>query len=415
MSKFKGFKAKKTNTGLKLVLGAIAAVLTLIIGLGSVVVMDNNKICSEIGLSGFVFDACYGKSGQSFDKVAIVVGNTANTPEPTIRKEIQGYIAASLIKEESSIEVYSVTPDKKKFFIKNNIDTDGNLEDRVHAVREMLDDISKKIATEPTVSGAQYLETIIRAARNMALTGKEKGVVIVIGSGLSDGGILNFADNDLFGNNSETPMTIEELMSNINPEDNPSLPTNLLKNTTVVWSGLGEVALPQVELEPRENERLQEIYKAVFSRNGLGADKFILKNGADNTESIKTNKTVKVVDVWPTTVDLRINFKESSAAIEDKEEVEEALEGLVKRMMSGKIEKVTIEGYVGLANCNSNADTSLSQRRAEAVKKLITKRGISGNRVEAIGRGKGPENECIKGVYNPPVAARNKFVRVTAK
>ena len=414
--KFKGgFKVKKTNTGLKLVIGAVAAVLFLLIGLGSVVVMDNNKICSKIGLSGFISDSCFGKPGQSFNKVAIVVGNTANTPEPTIRKEIQGYIASSLIQEESEIEVYSVTPDKKKFSIKGSIDSDSNLEDRVQAVSDMLDDIKEKISTAPTASGAQYLEAIIRASRSMSLEDNEKGVVIVIGSGLSDGGVLNFADNDILDRD------IDSLMEELTDENNRALPKNLLKNTTVVWNGLGEVAFPQLELTPSQNESLREIYENVLGKNGLGAKKVIWKDGTDYTQSIKTNKTVKVTKTEMESgnsgreITLSIDFKENSASIKDISKAESDLAGIISELKKYKSKTIYLEGYVGLAKCGDQPDNKLATKRAEAVKDLLIENGISESRIRAEGKGKGPNNECEGGKYDEKVSDKNKFVKLIYK
>ena len=410
MSKFAGFNVKKTNTGLKLIIAAIAAVLFLIIGLGSVVVMDNNKICGEIGLTGFIADTCYGKIGQSFDKVAIVVGNTANTPEPTIREEIQGYITSSLIKSEAEVDIYSVTPDKKKYYVGSSIDEDGSLEDRVEAVQEALGDIKKRITSEPTSSGAQYLEAIMRAAEDMSLEDGEKGVIVVIGSGLSDGGLLDFTNKDYL-----TSDVTDAIMEKLTKDGERLLPKNLLKNTTIVWSGLGKVVLPQRDLDSNMTTNLQTIYENVLGRNGLGAKKVIFKNGVDNVHSIKTSKTVKTVKVYTDSekpaVDVYVRFEVDSAEFEDKAQVEQELSEIISDIKLSS--DVTIEGYVGLANCNTAADEKLSKKRAEAVKTLLIEKGVSEKKITAVGRGHGPYDECKNGKFNSVESAKNNFVRIS--
>ena len=408
--KFKGFKAKKNNTGMKLAIGAAAAVVFILLGLGSVVVMDNDKICDKIGLSGFIFDTCYGKPGQSFDKIAIVVGNTANTPEPVFTKDVKGYIAASLMKEES-IDVYSVTPDRKKFYIDSAIDEDENLEGKVESVSQIMSDLEKKIKTPPTTSGANYLEAIIRASRNMALSDKEKGVIVVMGSGLSDGGLLDFAKEPLLDANPDA------LMERYDSGDNPVLPKKLLRGITIVWSGLGRVAQPQEELLPHEMNNLEEIYKKIFSKNSLGADNFVQVKGSDDSQSIKTNKTVKTAKTSrATTLDeSKVEFKANSDELADKETAIRALSAVINNLRLFESESVVIEGYVGLASCNSKPDVSLSQKRAETVKRLFSEQGVSEDRIEAIGRGKGPKNECKNGRYDKGISIENRIVKVTIK
>ena len=243
----------------------------------------------------------------------------------------------------------------------------------------------------------------------------EKGVVIVIGSGLSDGGVLNFADNDILDRD------IDSLMEELTDENNRALPKNLLKNTTVVWNGLGEVAFPQLELTPSQNESLREIYENVLGKNGLGAKKVIWKDSTDYTQSIKTNKTVKVTKTEMESgnsgreITLSIDFKENSASIKDISKAESDLAGIISELKKYKSKTIYLEGYVGLAKCGDQPDNKLATKRAEAVKDLLIENGISESRIRAEGKGKGPNNECEGGKYDEKVSDKNKFVKLIYK
>lgn len=412
-------KAKKDNTGIKLVIGILAAILFLVGGLSTVVIMDNNKICSEIGLSGFLKDECYSEKGYSFSKVAVIVGNTANTPEPSIRdnEKLKKYLSSSLINEESEIEIYSVTPDKKRLrFDRDEVDIES-LEDQVSSVKSALEEIDTVIKSEPTVSGAMYLETITRAARYMSASKEDEGLIIVIGSGLSDNGLLNFASKDLLNKD------VDDILDEITKDGDEAIVRDSLKNITIVWAGIGETASPQVDLTDPEIKKLEEIYENVFKRMGSKDIHFL--GGVKATESVKTKYTVKEVksDGWEKYWgdgekrqfgdDSSLAFDGDRASLKDSSAARKTLSSLADGI-KGKYShyKINIEGYVAKRGCNGNVDTELSRQRAETVKKLLESMGVPSSSIVATGMGWGGKNECPNGSWNEGIAKQNRIVKI---
>ena len=84
----------------------------------------------------------------------------------------------------------------KTFTLKENLSNDAD--GFIKSLKETIQEINHALGEAPNADGATYLEAISKAGREaVSQQGKKKVKVIVRGSGLSDGGVLNFADDDL--------------------------------------------------------------------------------------------------------------------------------------------------------------------------------------------------------------------------
>ena len=96
------------------------------------------------------------------------------------------------------ISLYSASSERSSISFDNPTIRDDEEQKKLSAsILKRIDAIEEAIQKEPKGNGAQYLDTIIEAQKKIASKKSQKLLIIVIGSGLSDGGILDFTQGDL--------------------------------------------------------------------------------------------------------------------------------------------------------------------------------------------------------------------------
>lgn len=398
--KFKVSK-KKPNNNLKLIVVGVLVFLLLISGLGFIVYRQNEEQCQKFGLKGGLF-SCKIDKKYEFASIAFVVGNTANSPAPVLTKTTKKFIQNSVGVEDSIVDIFSATPSHPRISYKEEKSDAGSLDD-IAAMEEKantrIDAISKAIQTSPTEDGAAYLESIIRAGRsalNKATDFEQgKAAVIVIGSGLSDSGVLNFANVDTNLIN-KTPSEIVDIL-----KENEIITEKGLSGLTIYWSGLGETTSPQSELNDSMREKLQEIYTEVLEEAGARVRGFSPIESNDS-KSVDTSFTVKTVqtysndDIWGSSFDeySKLFFEGNSDVFALGSNPSEVINPYIAEMKNDSRIKAQIVGYVARLACNSQPDNDLALRRANAVKQLMVDAGIDESRISTKSGGFGEENEC---------------------
>ena len=226
---------------------------------------------------------------------------------------------------------------------------------------------------------------------------KDKSIrkVLVIGSGLSDGGILNFAKNDLLFRNTD------EIIKGM--EDAGALSRNL-SGVQITWYGIGQVTSPQDNLNDKDLEAIKEIYRSVLENKGA---KISFDDSIRSSGTIENNRhtvaITKVSDgIGPFIFDDKVlPFKGSSAEFNNEKAAEKTLEQVVEAANKYSRKTVVITGYMAPDSCDGNADTSLAEARANRVKNYL-KSKIKNN-IEVVNGG----------VYQPEVSvcdSRNKRI-----
>ena len=109
---------------------------------------------------------------------------------------------------------------------------------------------------------------------------------IKIGSGLSDRGLLDFANNNLLGQDFSVDQITDRIAERLN--DNTAL-----KGVTIVWDGLGQTAPPQQYLSKESTDKLKQIYSAIFTELGASRSNIRFKNKLNGDASVDTNVYVK--------------------------------------------------------------------------------------------------------------------------
>ena len=80
-------------------------------------------------------------------------------------------------------------------------------------------------------------------------------------------------------------------------------------------------------------------------------------------------------------------------------------------------QKIVVTGYMAAGNCTGQADTSLAEDRAKAVKRFLIENGVT-NDIEAVNGGvfEPEKSECDgNGVWQPSLADYRRKVRIEFK
>lgn len=414
-------KRRINKQALFLTIGGVVAFVALAAVLCGIVIGDNDKECRAIKLSGNLV-GCSTDDDYTYDNLYFVVGNTANSPTPELSETVEKYVINSIVNKASKsdvpdIKIYSASSAQNKmpYKVESNKSDEDSIENLVEHVNEQVDAFKDAIKSPPVANGAQYLETITRVAKTMnsKKADGDKSILIVIGSGLSDGGLLNFTEGDILHSNNLN----EILIKLANSED---VVDDILVDTTILWSSIGEVSAPQSRLSDLEVEKLKQIYTTVLE--DMGANLLDFDDYINENSSIKSDYKVKEITtkmsncLWCEARVLTnddLGFKPDSSDFRDRNLAIEKISSLAEEMKNNPSETVTITGYEARANC-SNSPTSLPKRRADAIKNILVNMGIAENRIITINGGKGKNNDCVNGRFIESEGAKNRVVKFEA-
>lgn len=342
---------------------------------------------------------------ESDSSAVLVVGVHNNTPVVVVPDDVSSNIADIAIENGlDSIKVINATPTPKVDLVdlsdiaddisdmKKETDPDIKEKDKEGITKGVVEKINSKISElKPDENGADYLEAI-KESKNW-ISG-DHFIVYVFGSGLSDNGSLNFADNnELFemDPNSISNMLIEK----------KEISADEMKGATVVWYGAGEVTDPQVYLKKTVQDQVIDVYTNVLKAMGadIDSDSDSFKS-IDSTDSYNFEKTVKpvsflmAVDIWgeDDTVEItenQITFIYGEAKFKDPEQAINVLTPFADYLKENRDSRISITGYESLSR-EKKAYSDLAQARADAVRdKLVDEMGVREDQVDTDNKGTG--------------------------
>ncbi len=378
-----------------IVLG-LAGILSILIGSALIGKADACKTVSE----QTSIDRCE----NPFQQVIFVVGNTANTPTPTLNEGNSKIISALYDidkKGKTGLSYISVAnpDDSPQSF---NINKKGSEKISEAVVKQ----ISSSVAD---VDGADYLEAIRNAAGHAK--NKEDTLIYVIGSGLSDSGLLNFANDDLL--KLDTDEVKKSVLSAIEDKDE-------LDGITIFWEGIGDTVSPQKALTTQLKNKEKKIYEAVLKGIGLDAYNLIFSNpSSENNEvnsrvttSVKTTPADASIAVIYSSDDSALAFNPSSDTFKNYNAAKDEIAKLTEQNRNATF---AIQAFMSRGICNASKDDNLLRHRAEATKNLLMSVGhVSESNITIEDGEIGDANECPNGPGNYPVveteAAKNRKV-----
>lgn len=241
-----------------------------------------------------------------------------------------------------------------------------------------------------------YLEGLRLAVRSLSsLEGYENKTVVVLGTGLSSCGTLDFRNNLL----SAQPEKIADLL-----QERQEIPD--LTGFTVVWQQLGDVAAPQQPLTQAQRIRLQEIWGAIVERGG---GTFVYNDiMAAPAREAGDYPSVSVVQLPPEAplffepemmeaeenvlrapimlTEEQVTFIGDKAAYLHPEEAEATIAPVAEFLKKNTGVNILLVGTTA-GDTTNDYTLQLSRDRASTVRQTLIDLGVSEERITAVGMG----------------------------
>lgn len=323
-----------------------------------------------------------------------------------------GYVSSVVIDGEPEVlfaNSYDI-PEQYKSASKEKLKTDARAK-----TTGLLTAMQNAVANDPEVD---YLAGLRLAVRSMAsLEGYTSRTIVMVGTGFSTTGTMNFQNNLL----SADAGTVVDLL-----EEKQEIPD--LTGITVVWQQMGDVAAPQQPLSQSQNKKLQEIWGEVVERgNGEFVYNEIMAAPA-NTEA--QYPVVSVVDL-PAEAPVRfevetletesafavpvILYEEQVAFVGDRaeylypDEAVAVLQPIAEYLLQYDGVDILLAGTTA-GDVDSAKTLQLSQARAQTVCNTLVQMGVDAQRIHTVGLGSSDPWHVPGGGYSGSIAAGNRKV-----
>lgn len=357
-------------------------------------------LVTVIGLTG-----CTSTNNEtSAEKAAVcyVLANTANSQglnlnspmvQDTVYDTVRNYGYISVVNADGVPDIVFASSfdidDKYKSASPDKLDMDARSK-----TTNLITGMQSVIATGPEVD---YLEALHLAVRSMAsLEGYDSKAIVVIGTGLSTTGVLNFQNNLI----SAEPAAVVELL-----KEKGEIPD--FSGMTVYWQQMGDVAAPQASLTAAHRNKLQQIYGGIVE-NGGGTFVYndIIANPVNEETSYPAVTPVELPtdtpisfepevfesatedDVLPEPIVLteeQVTFIGDKAEYLYPEDAESVLKPIADFLLSNDVTILLCGTTAG--DGNSAFTMELSQARADAVKQSLVDLGVDPSHIIAVGLG----------------------------
>lgn len=265
-----------------------------------------------------------------------------------------------------------------------------------------------------------YLEGLRMAVRSLSsLKGYDSKTIVVIGTGLSTQGTLNFQNNLL---SVEPEAVLDQL------EEKNEIPD--FTGITVVWQQMGDVASPQEDLSQTQRKRLQEIWGGIVERgNGTFVFNDIMANPVDTEVSYPAVDTVELPTESPVGFDEvmfhtedegileepvmlteeQVSFVPDKATYLNEEEAVATIQPIADYLIEHEQITVLLAGTTA-GDEDSDYTMALSQERADAVRDTLIKLGVDESRIVTVGLGSSNPWHVYAAGYEGSIASGNRKV-----
>lgn len=344
-------------------------------------------------------------TGEDSGKTAlcIVIGNSANSQglnlgsplvQDTVLDTIRGYGFVSLVRCDGNptllaADSYDI-PDQYKSASPQRLEMDTR--SKASALLGLAQSV---VAQVPEVD---YMAALQLAVRSLAtLEGYDEKKILVVGTGLSTTGVLNFRNNIL----SAAPADVAEMLA-----QRQEIPD--FRSITVYWQQLGDVAPPQQSLSAAQRQSLQEIYRQIVE---AGGGRFVCNSmipapvntqtsypavtpvELPSVEPIRFQNTVPqetVPEESPFSqpivlTEKQVQFVGDEAVYLHPAQAVEELKPIAQALAQSSISVLLVGTTAG--DETTPYALELSQARADTVKQTLCGMGIAGERIVTLGLG----------------------------
>lgn len=332
--------------------------------------------------------------------VCYIIASTANSKglnfnsplvQDTVYSTVRNYGFIAVVNADGNPEIVHAASydldDKYKSASKEKLDMDA----RSKATNIVLS-MQSIVADDPEID---YLESLRLAVRTLSsLNGYDTKSIVLIGTGLSTAGVMNFSNNLI----SAEPETVVNLLN-----EKSEIPD--FTGITVYSQQLGDVAAPQKELTSAQRIKLEKIYGGIVETGGgtfIYND--IIANPVDETKQYPSVTPVNLPSDTPISfeevvfeednifeepvflTEEKIGFVADKAVFLNPNEANEILQPVAEHLVKHPSVSIVLAGTTA-GDKDSDFTLSLSRQRAETVKNALVELRVSADRIIAIGLG----------------------------
>lgn len=346
---------------------------------------------------------CAGKGVKApAEKAAVcyIIANTANSKglnfnsplvQDTVYSTVRNYGFIAVVNADGKPEIVHAASydidDKYKSASEEKLD----MEARSKATNIVLS-MQGIVADDPDID---YIESLKQAVRTLSsLEGYDSKSIVMIGTGLSTAGVMNFSNNLI----SAEPETVVNLLN-----EKSEIPD--FTGITVYSQQLGDVAAPQKELTGAQRIKLEKIYEGIVE---TGGGTFVYNDIIPNP--VDTGKQYPAVTPVDLPSDTPISFEQLSldadnvfdepvilsedkiGFVADKDmflnpnEANKTLQPIAEYVKSHPSLSILLVGTTA-GDTDSDVTLTLSKQRAETVKNALVELGVNPDRITALGLG----------------------------
>lgn len=379
---------------------------------------------SAVGLTGCGSQTS-AEATSGMNAVCYAIAPTANSQglnmnSPLVQDTIYdtileyGYISVVVVDGEPEMvaaDSYDIDAQYKKAS-KEKLKTDARAK-----ATNLIAYMESQVANDAQVD---YLEGLRMAVRSLSsLEGYDSKTIVVIGTGLSTQGTLNFQNNLL---SVEPEAVLDQL------EEKNEIPD--FTGITVVWQQMGDVASPQEDLSQTQKKRLQEIWSGIVERGG-GTFVYndIMANPVDTEVSYPAVDTVDLPTETPIGFDETMFDTENASILEEpvmlseeqvsfvpdkstylnEEEAMATIQPIADYLIEHEQITVLLAGTTA-GDEDSDYTMTLSRERADAVRDTLIQFGVDESRIVTVGLGSSDPWHVYGAGYEGSIASGNRKV-----
>lgn len=323
-------------------------------------------------------------TNSDYDGLIIITGNTANSPEPNLdfSSGELNTILSGVFYGDGTTTIISAAGNNPIINTTQSFTPKKNLNASNNNLKKLSKEINVAIKQSPSESGANYFGAILKAGNEIKSKGLKRPIIVIVGSGYSDRGVLNFASDDVLGRYSNSYDAVGLVGGD------KSVKEDMLSGATIKWFNAGVVSDPQSKISDHYQALTREIYAELFEY--LGASSEILGDtGTSNFSSVDTKYTVGQVyverlrrgDTFNVNEDVG-KFVPDSNELINREEVKDRLRSFAMQFDNSDNLKLKVTGYIAICTPGSN----LGEIRASTIRDLLVELGVSYDKIDVYGQ-----------------------------